>query len=696
MDDLLLTDRPASEDGAERPAVLLVDDLPEKLLVLETVLEGLPADVVRAHSGHEALRQVLKRPFAVVLLDVNMPDIDGFETAALMRRYGPSAQTPIIFVTAYVDEMQAAQGYSLGAVDYIVSPVVPPVLRSKVKVFLDLYAAGQRAKAQAEERLALVAAEAARHAAEAASRRLAFVADAGRMLGGSLQEGDAIARVLAFLELEFGGRAVATLAHLPAEPQPALPAPWKTALDAVAAGADRIDLDDASVLPLGFAGRRLGALLVSGDRGSDCWPALDEVALRLGGALENARLYRELEAEVEVRRAAEQELQASNRRKDEFLAMLSHELRNPLAPIRSSVELVRRVAPPHPKLDRAVDIIGRQVDHLRRLIDELLDVARISQGKITLDLQSLDLRAVVAHAVETERPLLDARRHALAVQQPEQGVWLRGDSARLAQVLSNLLTNAAKYTPDGGRVQLALAVVGGEAVLTVRDNGIGIDAELLPRVFDLFEQGRRGLDRAQGGLGVGLTLAQRLVALHQGSIAATSEGAGRGTEFVVRLPCLAEVQGPVEADAAQPTASPPRRCRVLVVDDNTDAAESVASLLELAGHDVRVAANGATALDMARVHEPEVIVLDLGLPGLDGLEVARALRRQPVPRPPLLIALTGYGSDGDRERTREAGFDLHLVKPADPSLILDAIEQLGLSRGAGSAPSAGRSFDAGA
>jgi signal transduction histidine kinase len=652
----------------EQPAVLLVDDLQEKLLVLQTVLEGLPCELVTAHSGREALSQVLRRRFAVVLLDVNMPDIDGLETAAMIRGYGPSAQTPIIFVTAYVDEMQAAQGYSLGAVDYILSPVVPEVLRSKVRVFLDLDEAGRRAKALA--------------AAEAVSRRLAFVAHASRLIGGSLQRADPPTPLLDFLQGQFGGLAVAALVNggsvafhaSGGATGSSLPAGLRAALEKVLGGAERVELEAGSVLPLRFAGRTMGALLVTGNGAQEAWQALEDIADRLAAALENARLYRELQSEIDVRRAAELELQEASRRKDEFLAMLSHELRNPLAPIRSAAELVRQLAATHAGLERAAGIIARQVDHMRRLIDELLDVARISQGKIVLDLQSLDLRAVLAQATETVRPLIEARGHTLVTSQPEQGVWLRGDAARLTQVVSNLLTNAAKYTPPDGRIELTLAAVGGEARLTVRDNGIGIDATLLPRVFDLFEQGERGLDRAQGGLGVGLTLAQRLVMLHQGSIVAASAGPGGGAEFVVRLPCLAEVQPPAVSRQA-PAPAPAGRCRVLVVDDNEDAAESVAALLELAGHEVCVARDGATALATAESQSPGVVVLDLGLPGMDGFEVARRLREAPAGSAAMLIALTGYGSERDRDRVREAGFDLHLIKPADPLAILRAIEQ---------------------
>ncbi len=726
---------------AARPAVLIVDDLPDKLLVLRTVLDGLDTDIVVARSGNEALREVLRREFAVVLLDVNMPDIDGFETASLMRSYKQTAHTPIIFVTAYVDDMQAVHGYALGAVDYIVSPVVPEILRGKVRVFLDLFAAQRRLREQADERLALFAAQAAREAAEAHSRRLNFLSEVGRVLGGSLDEAAALQPLLALIQRELGGVVALAVGEgdgasvhaaglaLPAgrlqwdtlpgalaeplqtaaaqgeridlaapalqaldallsaahagralvQPEDALP-PLRMSADAlpplrISADALPLRMSAASALPLRIGTRPLGALLVAVPTPTPTWDALEEVAQRLSMALENTRLVHNLRREVEERRAAEDRMAQANRRKDEFLAMLSHELRNPLAPIRSAAEVVRLTGSDNPRLEWASAVVTRQVDNLRRLIDELLDVARISQGKVVLNLETLDLRAVVNQGVETVKPMLDARRHQLQLQLPEQRVWLRGDAGRLTQVVANLLTNAAKYTDEGGQVLLSLAVANGHAELRVRDNGIGIDAELLPHIFDLFEQGRRGLDRSQGGLGVGLTLAQRLVAMHQGTIEARSAGSGQGAEFVVRLPCLAGVADRDTSAAAEgaPAAAP--ACRVLVVDDNRDAAETTATVLALAGHDVRSAADGTEALGLAAIHAPQVVVLDIGLPGIDGYEVAARLRELPALRSSLLIALTGYGSESDRERVREAGFDLHLVKPADPQAIARAIEQ---------------------
>ena len=428
------------------------------------------------------------------------------------------------------------------------------------------------------------------------------------------------------------------------------------------------------VLPLSNADRIVGAIRL---RPSDQVDRAGVVELidRSAIALENARLYRTLQMEIEERRGVEALLQTSNRRKDEFLAMLSHELRNPLAPIRTALEVIRRLAPAEPKLTWATDVTGRQVAHLTRLVEDLLDVARINQGKIALQSEKLDLRAVVAHAVETAKPFIDSRRHQLHTAIPDTPIVLRGDFARLSQVVANLLNNAAKYTDEGGSIELALTLRQGEAVVSVRDNGVGIDAELLPNIFELFEQGKRSLDRSQGGFGVGLTLVHRLVELHQGTVTAVSAGSGRGSEFQVVLPCLSEVGDDVSPllDGG-PREAPRAACRILVVDDNRDAAEATKVLLELGGHEVKMVGDGAEALACAPVFAPDVVLLDIGLPQMDGYQVAKRLRTLAETRASCLIALTGYGQPADRERARDAGFDHHLTKPADPDALLALVD----------------------
>jgi PAS domain S-box-containing protein len=374
--------------------------------------------------------------------------------------------------------------------------------------------------------------------------------------------------------------------------------------------------------------------------------------------------------DVTERKLAEQSLIEADRRKDEFLAMLAHELRNPLAPMRNAIQLLRRIGPPDPELQRAREVIARQVEHLARLVDDLLDAARITEGKITLKKERVDLLSIIGRALETSRPLIDARKHRLTVALPEEPLRLEGDTTRLTQVVSNLLHNAAKFTPEGGQIWLAAEADTGQVVLRVRDSGIGIPQELLPHVFDLFRQADDSLDRSAGGLGIGLTLVRRLLELHGGKVEAFSEGPGRGSEFVVRLPAFADdFKALAEGDAAVGDLRESACYRVLVVDDNIDSAESMALLLELYGHQMRIAHDGPAALKAARSFRPQVVVLDIGLPGMDGYEVARHLRADAQTQRAILIAMTGYGQSEDRQQSMRAGFDHHLVKPLDPDVL---------------------------
>jgi len=674
----------------EKSNILIVDDLPEKLLVFKTILEELDQNLIMVRSGSEALREILQREFAVILLDVNMPDIDGLETGRLIRQYKKSAHTPIIFITAYADEMQTAQGYSLGAVDYILSPVVPDVLRSKVRVFVDLYQMQQRTRAMAGEQVARARAEAARAAAEETTRRSNFLARASHELGSSLDLEQGMRRLLDLVVPEMADGAALVVDAEADRPlifhkkdsieavsdYGALPEPLRTALQRVV----REGLPhegDVVCYPLRTGERTLGALALTSDRSSPDLVTFQELAGRAAIALDNARLYQSLEREIVRSRAAEEQLQDASQRKDEFLAMLSHELRNPLAPIRNAVEVIRRLAPPDPKLTMARDVVDRQVSLLARLVEELLDVSRISQGKIALKKEPVELSRIISHSVETARPLIDARAQTLTVSVPPAPVWLSADFARLSQVVANLLNNAAKYTGEGGRIELTADAGEGEATISVRDNGTGIEAALLPKVFDLFVQGDRALDRGQGGLGIGLTLVKRLVELHDGTVAVASDGANRGSTFSVTLPCISAVEPQRPAPSVIPfkASSEVYGRRVLVVDDNVDAAESTAAFLRLEGHEVKAVHDGLQALASLKVFDPHVVVLDIGLPGLDGYAVARQLRERGDTSHVLLIALTGYGQKEDRARAAAAGFDYHYVKPADPREIQAAIER---------------------
>jgi PAS domain S-box-containing protein len=391
---------------------------------------------------------------------------------------------------------------------------------------------------------------------------------------------------------------------------------------------------------------------------------LDEPAV--AGIVINAR-------DVSERVEAETALRDNDRRKDEFLAMLSHELRNPLAAVRSSVDVLCRRGPSDPTIVTwATEMIGRQVLYLARLVDDLLDVSRITRGTITVEKEPLDLGEAISRAVEMVRPAILAGQHELAVLVPPEPVRISGDPVRVPQVIANLLHNAAKYSEPGGHIRITLARCGAEAEIRVTDDGPGIPPDLLPRVFDLFVQADRSHDRTQGGLGVGLTLVRRLVELHGGTVEATSAGPGAGSEFAIRFPVLPEARAP--APVPSPVRSTGRGLRILVVDDNFDAAGALAVILQLMGHEVDVAYTGAAAIDAAVRSVRDLVLLDIGLPGLDGYEVARRLRGR-LGHAPMLVALTGYGQAEDRLRSREAGFDVHVVKPIGEDTLVRLVEQ---------------------
>ncbi|HEV8241978.1 MAG TPA: PAS domain S-box protein [Thermoanaerobaculia bacterium] len=378
------------------------------------------------------------------------------------------------------------------------------------------------------------------------------------------------------------------------------------------------------------------------------------------------RLQEERERLADQLRQRVGELAASDRHKDEFLAMLGHELRNPLAPIRNGLEILKLEGAPPSSRDQAKALIERQVEHLVRLVDDLLDVSRIMQGKIELRHERILFSSVVERAIETAQPIIDARGHELRVSLPAQPVWLHGDLIRLAQVLNNLLVNAAKYSERAGRITLTATLAADRLRISVRDKGIGISPELLPKIFDFFVQGSRSLERSQGGLGIGLTLVKRLVEMHGGNVTAHSAGLGKGSELVVDLP-LPDQSEAAEGHNGVVTAAAVggQRRRVLIVDDNVDAAESAAALLGIWGHEVRTVHDGLSVVRNVAEFQPEIVLLDIGLPGKNGYEVARELRRLPDSPVRLLAAMTGYGQEQDRQRSAEAGFDVHLTKPLD-------------------------------
>jgi PAS domain S-box-containing protein len=365
-------------------------------------------------------------------------------------------------------------------------------------------------------------------------------------------------------------------------------------------------------------------------------------------------------------------LEESGRQMQEFLAMLAHELRNPLAPIRNATDVMSVKPLEDPSLEWSREVIVRQVGHLSRLVDDLLDVSRITSGRIVLQRSSIDIGAVIERAVEASRPWIEARRQRLEVLIPEHPMCVDGDLVRLSQALINLLNNAAKFTAPEGLITLRLTREQNTAVITVTDTGIGMSAELLPHVFDLFRQGSRGEDRSEGGLGVGLTLVRRLIEMHGGQVSASSAGPGLGSEFVMRLPLHEGAVPPAEPGRPR-VASHGASRRVLVVDDNHDSADSMSLLLRLKGHDVRTAHDGPDALRIAAEYHPEIVLLDIGLPGMSGYQVAQLLRDLPGLRDVTLVAVTGYGQDEDRRRALEAGLDRHLTKPVEPSAIEEVL-----------------------
>jgi signal transduction histidine kinase/DNA-binding response OmpR family regulator len=708
---------------ADKANILVVDDRPDKHVVFRAVLDELGQNLYAATSGEEALRQVLRREFAVILLDVNMPGLDGLETAALIRSRTKSAHIPIIFISAdYAVEVRISKGYSLGAVDYLSSPILPDILRSKVKVFVDLYLLAEQAKRRAEEHLALAEERAARSAAERANARFAFLAQASAALSRSL-EFDATAHEFMRLAIPFLADAVALtfpgeegvaarteLAWTGAPTEQALCAEsvsalecgwWRDAIGRVQASGVAESFADLSgahggngsegaaavrpeiprgsplhslvIVPLLARGRTIGVISLGTTSpgrtiDADLMAVASDVASRAAIALDNALLY--------------QKIHEQDRRKNEFLAMLSHELRNPLAPITNAVHVMQTNDPDAKRNEWAREVIGRQVKQLARLVDDLLDVSRITQGKIELKIEAVDVAEVVSVAVETVRPLIESQEHALSVLLPEQPMRVRGDFARVAQILANLLNNAAKYTDRKGRISLIAEQEGADIVFRVRDSGIGIPASAVPAIFDLFTQVEHTLDRSQGGLGIGLTLVKRLVEMQGGSVTAVSAGKNLGSEFIVRLPAMAVDQRVAAGRRAAEryAASSPAEFGILIVDDNRDATDSMAMLLKMEGYDVRVAYDGPQALAAVGTARPDVILLDLGLPGMDGFQVAQRVRAEPDNSAIVIVAVSGYGQEEHRSRSTEAGCDHHLVKPIEPSVVSELLASLHSSR----------------
>jgi PAS domain S-box-containing protein len=583
--------------------------------------------VQEAGDGETALAHVRSSPPDLVLADVMMPRLDGIELVRALREDPATRAVPVILLSACADETSRAGGLEAGADDYIVKPFSSRELLARVRAHLELARLRRETDAAIrhnEERLrtTLSAAGAAAWTWNMRTNHVDASPDFTHLFGLADGETNLFAAAMGRIVPEDRDRVLRQLREQAARGED-LSAEF------------RINHPDRGLRWHAAHGR-----MVSPDRAMG------------------------ITTDITARRQAEEALRDADRRKDEFLAMLAHELSNPLAPMRNALH-VMRVAQSPEQIVRVRSMMERQVEHMVRLVGDLMEVSRISRGKVHLRKKAIDLIAVLRRAVETARPMIEASRHTLTVSVSDNPLTVDGDAVRLAQVFTNILNNAAKYTDPGGRIRItARQDEAGKAVVSVRDNGQGIAPETLPFVFELFAQADRSLPRAQGGLGIGLTLVRRLVDLHGGTVEASSAGVGKGSEFTVRLPVVAHAQPRPRSQHDQPPARLAGR-RVLVVDDNHDAADSLGILLQCLGAEVRVAHDGAAALETLEAFQPSAAVLDLGMPSMDGFELARRIRSRPGGEKMMLIALTGWGQEGTRRRAREAGFDHYLIKPAN-------------------------------
>ena len=704
--------------GALEPAhILIVDDRADKRLALQAAVSELKENVVVADSGKEALRCLLRQDFAVILLDVNMPGMDGFETAALIRQRTRSELTPIIFVSALNDEdNHVSRGYSLGAVDYILTPIVPEILRAKVSVFVDLFRKTAQIKRQAEERTDFIRAEAARVEAEAARERSAFLAEASNVLAGSLeyeQTFAALARLTVpkladyclvdLLESDGTLRQVA-VAHRDSLLEPDLlqlhggvavdpNTPYgvrqvmRTGEPEMCASVDAEKLQrfcedyhpalceeglafrSYLIIPLRARGKLLGAItLANAEERTYTYAELTlakELAQRAGLALDNAGLYT-------AAQTARQEAERANRAKDEFLAMLSHELRTPLSPVLATVALLESDPETPPSVRDALQMIHRNVTLEARLIDDLLDLTRVSKGKIQLNFENVDAHALLNSAIDICRTEIDEKQLQITIHLDATRTFIRADSARLQQIFWNLIKNSVKFTPAHGGLTLSTSNDGGKLCVEIIDTGAGIDSEVLPKIFNAFEQGTRP---KSGGLGLGLAITRALVDMHGGEIVARSGGADQGSTFVVCFE-TEEAAENTEIDGAASAGKAAERLslRLLLVEDHHDTQQTLSRLLERRGYEVRVADCLQLALAVASEYKFDVLISDMGLPDGSGLELMTKLSRNGPVRG---IALSGYGMEEDVQRSRSVGYAEHLTKPVDIQKLDAAIQQIG-------------------
>jgi len=682
----------SSIESVDSVKVLLVDDEPRNLDALESILDSNSYIIVRARNADDALFAILQHEFAAIVLDIKMPGTNGLELARLIKQRKRSRHIPILFLSAYtLDENEILQAYGVGGVDFLSKPINPDILRSKVAVFANLFRT-TRALASAVEALNVEVSE-----RENVQEELRQAKDQleSRVLERTTELASANRELMdneEWLRLALAVAQVATWdwdlhtgkMRWSANPEVLFGFP------AGSFGSDsRIShaahIDDVGVLDAAFqrametgnyeveyrAVRSDGTVVWIADRGRVVQEHESPPARMVGVSVDLTR-----------RKNLEEALVESDRRKNEFLATLAHELRNPLAPVRYAVKVLDVKGPETPHLRWAVGLIDRQIQHMARLIDDLLDVNRISRNMLELRKEKVELASVIAMAVETSRPLIEQGNHNLVLDIPADPIYLNADTIRLAQVFSNLLNNATQHSqsPDtGDKIYLTAMREGSSAVIAVKDVGVGIEPEMLPRIFEMFNQGGR---LSGGGLGIGLSLARRLVEMHGGSIEARSGGIGKGATFTVRLPIpdLSHPEKPnIQSPADVSEASPLKR-RILVADDNRDVVESFQIMLRILGHEVQTALDGEEALEKAEQFRPDVIVLDVGMPILDGYETASRIRQLPWSRDVVLIAVTGWGNDKDKLKSAAAGFDVHLVKPVDATTILEALDQMDQSK----------------
>jgi signal transduction histidine kinase len=696
----------APSDSGEQAGILIVDDRPEKLLALEAALEDLNQRVVRAYSGREALHCLLNDDFAVILLDVNMPGMDGFETAELIRRRPSSRHVPIIFITAYGDDPFVAKGYSLGAVDYLTTPFAPEVLRSKVGVFVSLYqmTAQVRRQSEALRRRAgqlqmLSTASMAINSAATIEQMLQSVTDSARELIGShfcatliladplqLQQNAPIRAAISFSDRysQWSKRSVkldilagAIMARSPtatrlSEIEMREHPDWEI-FSKLNLPSNRGGLLAAPLT--GRDGKNLGLILLldrmKGSFGGDDEAMLVQLAQITSIAIQNVMFAQERDA---------------NRIKDEFLATLSHELRTPLNAIVGWTQLLRMENLPR-EIVHGLDVIDRNVKAQTTLIEDLLDVSRVSSGKMRLNITEASLESVAQAAVESVRPAADAKNIHLEAELGGSAK-MRCDPDRLQQVIWNLLANAVKFTPFQGRVRVSIQCANREAKIEIADTGQGIDPAFLPYVFDRFRQADSSMTRSHGGLGIGLTIVRHIVELHGGSVSAHSPGLGLGATFIVTLPI-----SPLAASTSVPAADPQKSAhghvngedniklggkQVLVIDDEADALELLREILSRADAKVTGAASVREAMAWVDKYTPDVVISDIAMPDEDGLSMIRNLRKLPPERGgnTPAIALTAYGREEDRARALDAGFQMHLTKPVQAKQLVAAVAQL--------------------